>query len=212
MEYKEYKKMVEKRGYRVYNVHGWLLLEKKIGDIKNEIKIKTDLKSSVHISFSDYDPDVFKATLDLLGMVKDDEEEQLIEKEYNTEDLIGLDYIESQKYERGKRCRCEDYYTLEDSSGYDYFFKLAKLIETKYQEKSDTEDEKYYLRHKLLHHNNDDFGYLAYYPLSKEYWISTMESNTNRQTQFTENEIENIKVEHDVTLEDFEMIRIENEY
>ncbi len=29
MEYKEYKKMVEERGYRVYNVHGWLLLEKK---------------------------------------------------------------------------------------------------------------------------------------------------------------------------------------
>lgn len=206
MDYKEFKEIAEKRGYTILNIDNHVMLEKKVEDKANQIRFSTNSKVNLHVSFAEYDPDVFKATLDLLGMVKDDEEEQLIKREYNTEDLIGLDYIENQ-YDRArdKRCRCEDY------SGYDYFFKLAKLIETKDQEKTDTEDEKYYLRHKLLHHKNDDFGYLAYYPLSKEYWISTRESNTNRQTQFTEDEIENIKVEHNVTLEDFEKIRIENE-
>lgn len=137
MEYKEYKKMVEERGYRVYTLHGWLLLEKKIGDIKNEIKIKTDLKSSVHISFSEYDPDVFKATLDLLGMVKDDKEEQLIKKEYKTEDLIGLDYIESQIYEkaRNKKCRGEYYYNLEDTLNDVFLMWLIKLIKAKENDK-----------------------------------------------------------------------------
>ena len=130
MDYKEYKKMVEERGYRVYNVHGWLLLEKKIGDIKNEIKIKTDLKSSVHISFSDYDPDVFKATLDLLDMVKDDKEEQLIKKEYNTADLTGLDYIESQVDDKTKnnRYRGGYYYNLEDTLNDVFLMWLIKLI------------------------------------------------------------------------------------
>lgn len=137
MEYKEYKKMVEERGYRVYTLHGWLLLEKKIGDIKNEIKIKTDLKSSVHISFSEYDPDVFKATLDLLGMVKDDKEEQLIKKEYNTADLTGLDYIESQVDDKTKnnRYRGEYYYNLEDTLNDVFLMWLIKLIKTKENDK-----------------------------------------------------------------------------
>lgn len=142
MDYKEYKKMAEERGYRVYNTCGWLLLEKKIGDIKNEIKIKTDLKSSVHISFSEYDPDVFKATLDLLGMVKDDKEEQLIKKEYKTEDLIGLDYIESQIYEkaRNKKYRDEYYYNLEDTLNDVFLMWLIKLMKAKEAKRIENEN------------------------------------------------------------------------
>lgn len=104
----------------------------------------------------------------------------------------------------------EIYYQLEDRFRTELFNHLMRYT-TSLNEESDDDEEKYYLRHKLLHHNDDDFGYLAYYPLSKEYWISTRESNTNKQTQFVENEIEDIKAVHNVTLEDFEMIRIENE-
>lgn len=137
MDYKEYKKMVEEKGYTVYKTGGWLLLEKRIGNIENKIRIKTDLKSSVHISFSEYDPDVFKATLDLLGMVEDDKEEQLIKKEYKTEDLIGLDYIESQIYEktRNKKYRGEYYYNLEDTLNDVFLMWLIKLIKAKENDK-----------------------------------------------------------------------------
>lgn len=137
MDYKKYKKIVEEKGYIVYNTCGWLLLEKITGNIKNKIKIKTDLKSSVHISFSEYDPDVFKATLELLGMVEDDKEEQLIKKEYKTEDLIGLDYIESQVDEKikNKKYRGENYYNLEDTLNDVFLMWLIKLIKAKENDK-----------------------------------------------------------------------------
>lgn len=137
MDYKKYKKIVEEKGYIVCNTCGWLLLEKITGNIKNKIKIKTDLKSSVHISFSEYDPDVFKATLELLGMVEDDKEEQLIKKEYKTEDLIGLDYIESQVDEKikNKKYRGENYYNLEDTLNDVFLMWLIKLIKAKENDK-----------------------------------------------------------------------------
>lgn len=134
MDYKEYKKIVEERGYTILNIDNHVMLEKKIGDKLNQIRFSTNSKINLHVSFAEYDPDVFYATLKFLDMDKGCKEDQLTLKEYKTEDLIGLDYIESQKYERArdKRCRCESYYNLEDTLGDDYFFKcLAKLIETK---------------------------------------------------------------------------------
>ena len=137
MDYKEYKEIAEKRGYTILNIDNNVMLEKKIGDKANQIRFSTNSKVNLHVSFAEYDPDVFKATLDLLGMVKDDEEEQLIEKEYNTEDLIGLDYIESQKYEktRNKKYRGEYYYNLEDALNDVFLMWLIKLMKAKENDK-----------------------------------------------------------------------------
>ena len=133
MDYKEYKEIVKKRGYTMLNIDNHVMLEKKIGDKVNQIRFSTNSKINLHVSFAKYDPDVFYATLKFLGMAKGCKEDQLTLKEYNTEDLIGLDYIEFEKHELPKkqRYRNEGYYNLEDTLNDVFLMWLIKLMKAK---------------------------------------------------------------------------------
>ena len=81
---------------------------------------------------------------------------------------------------------------------------LTKLAETDPQDRE--EEKKYYLRHKWLADSDD---YLNFYIEHNEYNLSTANNFSVFKTQFTQAEIDGIKERFNTSLEDFEMIEVE---
>lgn len=88
---------------------------------------------------------------------------------------------------------------------------LKKLAETDPKDREEEEEEKkYYLRHKWLT-NDNDFNYLNLYTDRNRYIIESNSNFTEFKTQFTQAEIDKIKMKFNTNLEDFEMVEVEDE-
>ena len=84
---------------------------------------------------------------------------------------------------------------------------LCELSKTPFEERQ--EEKKYYLKHRFLDSQQTD-----YLNFSREiglFKLSTMEHYDNKQTQFTQKEIDEIKEKCNTDLKDFEIIEVEEE-
>lgn len=95
-----------------------------------------------------------------------------------------------------EHCRPEDFEVIKAA---------MELAETPPEERE--EEKKYYLKHRFLDGQQTD-----YLNFSREiglFKLSTMEHYDNKQTRFTQEEIDIIKKEYNTTLDDFEQIEVE---
>lgn len=76
-------------------------------------------------------------------------------------------------------------------------------LEDRYEEK------KYYLRHRFL--DGLQTNYLNFSREIELFKLSTLKHDDNKQTQFTMDEIEELKEKYETDLKDFKMIEVEDE-
>ena len=117
--------------------------------------------------------------------------------------------IADDQFEISKRVQCSIWF-LRDNIEYSYEYELIKkvieLAETPLNER--VEVKKYYLKHRYINNWGDDI-YLNY--VEGNYIILTDKcQNPNYKTKFTKAEIEDLKVEFDTDLRDFELIEVED--
>ena len=86
------------------------------------------------------------------------------------------------------------------------YFLLTKLAETDPEDRE--EEKKYYLRHKWL--NVGYSNYLNFYITENDYQLFDKPNMECCKTQFTQEEIDEIKERFNTNLEDFEQIPVED--
>ena len=84
---------------------------------------------------------------------------------------------------------------------------LTKLAETDPQDRE--KEKKYYLRHKWIGRKSPSGDYLNYCDYYDEYQMYSKEDGELYTPQFTQAEIDGIKERFNTSLEDFEMIEVE---
>ena len=87
------------------------------------------------------------------------------------------------------------------------FVLLTKLAETDPSERE--EEKKYYLRHKWIGRKSPSGDYLNYCDYYDEYQMYSKGVGALYTPQFTQAEINEIKERFNTTLEDFEMVEVE---
>ena len=101
----------------------------------------------------------------------------------------------------------QKFFELEEGLRQTLFDVIFKFASTPIEERQ--EEKKYYLKHRFLDSQQTD-----YLNFSREiglFKLSTMEHYDNKQTQFTQKEIDEIKEKCNTDLKDFEIIEVEEE-
>lgn len=95
-----------------------------------------------------------------------------------------------------EHCRSEDFEVIKAA---------MELAETPPDERQ--EEKKYYLKHRFLGHRN--YSYLNYDQKLQKLYLNDKVRIDYVQTQFTQEEIDEIKEKYKTTLDDFEQIEVE---
>lgn len=96
---------------------------------------------------------------------------------------------------------------LEENLRGDLLEVLYKLADTPISERQ--EEKKYYLKHRFLEDGN--CSYLNYDQDFKELYLNDRSQFREMKTQFTQEEIDRMKVKYDTDLKDFEIIAVDEE-
>ena len=102
--------------------------------------------------------------------------------------------------------RWESFTKLTEETKKQLFDLLVKYSSTPIKERE--EEKKYYLKHKFLTNSFRDY-YLNYKTKYDDYILSDDKKQENYKTQFTKQEIEEIKEKFNTSLDDFEIIEVE---
>lgn len=139
-------------------------------------------------------------------------------KEYNNEKRIQL--FNSDGYTVSKvstECICEGitafngFTNLQKDLKKQLFELLVEYSSTPIEERE--EKKKYYLKHKFLRNDHDKYylndNYLNNYTPKNNWVLKNKATTDNYKTQFTKQEIEEIKQKFNTSLDDFEIIEVE---
>lgn len=139
-------------------------------------------------------------------------------KEYNNEKCIQL--FNSNGYailKVSKECIYEstttfnEFTNLQKDLKKQLFDLLVEYSSTPIKERE--EEKKYYLKHKFLRNDHDKYylndNYLNNYTPKNNWVLKNKATTDNYKTQFTKQEIEELKEKFNTSLDDFEIIEVE---
>lgn len=97
-------------------------------------------------------------------------------------------------------------YCIAKKARFEILEALYELSKTPFDERE--EEKKYYLKHKFLLSDNE-YNFLNYLSNDDSWDLSSLANCSGYQTKFTQKEIEELKEKYDTTLDDFEIIEVE---
>lgn len=98
-----------------------------------------------------------------------------------------------------------DYLSIGDKKN--LFGLIVEYVSTPVDERE--EPKKYYLRHRWLGVKDDEWNYLNCLLSDSDYYLNSHEDTGNIKTQFTRENIEEIKEKYNTDLSDFDIVEVE---